>query len=94
MSENDDRFTAFMKRRWNDETGGQGGRCDETCKRYQLCNLSFSSSLAEFLACTYHGYSGTRKEENYGPGAEIASPPSLNQSDVNKLPPISIDTIP
>ena len=57
MANDDARFDAFMKRRWEDgETGGQGGDCDKTCKRFQLCNLAYGSSLAEFLSCIYDGY--------------------------------------
>ena len=57
MSNDNHRFTAFMKRRWEDSTdGGQGGSCDDTCKRFQLCNLSFGASISDFLRCTYYGY--------------------------------------
>lgn len=56
MSKDDKRFTGFMQRRWEDGKGGQGGACDETCKRFQLCNLSFGSNIADFISCTYYGY--------------------------------------
>jgi hypothetical protein len=55
LSKDDTRFKAFMKRRMEDSSGGGSDQCDDMCKRFQLCNMSFGN-LAEFLQCVYSGY--------------------------------------
>ena len=56
LAGDDQRFQAFMKRRMEDSTGSGSDKCDDMCKRFQLCNMSFGN-LAEFLQCVYRGYS-------------------------------------
>lgn len=64
MAADPDRFAAFMKRRMEDSTGSVSS-CDETCKRFQLCNMSFGN-LAEFLQCVYSGYKAMATKVTHG----------------------------